>query len=250
MKPTKNRIYCKACNGIRMLFETRRKGENFIRFNADEILKETGYAPVRCYYCKICGGWHVTSNENQEYFKQEEYKDSLDLNQCHLVVNEVINKLREAYKTRDFEVCYKYIEEAYIEMEKAERANIDINLEFTNEISHLNCYANGLHKSCPRYSPKLNLSIKRIDELTKELENNVSVFSDDYTACNEIIKRINSEMTMAVRYGAGVRKLKKGKDICERFSSPQKIKLYLERNELYRQIVQAYRLKDYLECSK
>lgn len=34
---------------------------SFIRFNAEEIRKEKGYAPLRTYYCVACGCWHLTS---------------------------------------------------------------------------------------------------------------------------------------------------------------------------------------------
>jgi hypothetical protein len=49
-----------------MLFETRGKAENFIRFNRESILDESGRAPVRSYYCPFCCGWHVTSNPSGE----------------------------------------------------------------------------------------------------------------------------------------------------------------------------------------
>ena len=45
-----------------MLFETKSKADNFIKFNAGEILEENEKAPVRSYYCILCIGWHVTSN--------------------------------------------------------------------------------------------------------------------------------------------------------------------------------------------
>ena len=45
-----------------MLFETKSKADNFIKFNAGEILEENEKAPVRSYYCTLCIGWHVTSN--------------------------------------------------------------------------------------------------------------------------------------------------------------------------------------------
>jgi len=47
-----------------MLFETEKKALNFIKFNADEIMQDNGHAPVRAYYCEMCGGWHVTSRES------------------------------------------------------------------------------------------------------------------------------------------------------------------------------------------
>ena len=61
MKP-KNRVYCIGCGRLKLLFETEKKANNFIKFNAEEILEETGKAPDRVYYCKCCGGYHVTSS--------------------------------------------------------------------------------------------------------------------------------------------------------------------------------------------
>lgn len=61
MKQNKNTIFCYGCHKHKMLFESQAKAENFIKYNSDGILEENGKAPVRSYYCKICGGWHVTS---------------------------------------------------------------------------------------------------------------------------------------------------------------------------------------------
>lgn len=61
MRPVKNRIFCLECKRAKMLFDSKSKALNFIKFNSDEIKNETGIAPTRVYYCKSCGGWHVTS---------------------------------------------------------------------------------------------------------------------------------------------------------------------------------------------
>lgn len=61
MKPIKNRIFCMECQRPKMLFDSKSKAINFIRFNSDEIKNENGIAPTRVYFCKSCGGWHVTS---------------------------------------------------------------------------------------------------------------------------------------------------------------------------------------------
>lgn len=61
MKPVKNRIFCMECQRPKMLFDSKSKAVNFIKFNADEIKDENGIAPTRAYFCKACGGWHVTS---------------------------------------------------------------------------------------------------------------------------------------------------------------------------------------------
>lgn len=66
MKPTRSRIFCISCRRPKILFESKDKADNFIRFNSDEIVAETGKAPVRSYYCALCCGWHVTSNPSTE----------------------------------------------------------------------------------------------------------------------------------------------------------------------------------------
>lgn len=61
----KKSIYCPACHRTKLLFETEAKANNFIKFNHDEILRTScrqHKAPVRSYYCQLCGGFHVTSN--------------------------------------------------------------------------------------------------------------------------------------------------------------------------------------------
>lgn len=63
MKPTKNRIYCRDCGRFKMVFENEKKANTFIKFNGDEIEAASGFAPIRAYYCIVCGGWHVTSKE-------------------------------------------------------------------------------------------------------------------------------------------------------------------------------------------
>ena len=63
MKPTKNRIHCLACGRAKMLFETQKKADTCIRFNAQEIMERNGYAPIRSYYCSACMGWHITHKQ-------------------------------------------------------------------------------------------------------------------------------------------------------------------------------------------
>ena len=49
-----------------MLFESESKANNFLKFNGEEILNETGKTPLRSYYCVFCCGWHLTSNPSKE----------------------------------------------------------------------------------------------------------------------------------------------------------------------------------------
>ena len=56
MRP-KNRVMCPDCGKQKMLFETERKAQDFLRWNSAEI---PGGESLRPYYCKACCGWHLT----------------------------------------------------------------------------------------------------------------------------------------------------------------------------------------------
>lgn len=61
MRPTRSRKYCHDCGFRKIRFSSEEKALNFIRFNAEEIQGQKGYAPIRAYYCDTCGCWHLTS---------------------------------------------------------------------------------------------------------------------------------------------------------------------------------------------
>ena len=77
MKPTKNQIFCVACRRPKMLFETKTKADNFIKFNSNEMMEESGKAPIRSYYCEICGGYHVTSNNSKTHAEWLDIRDKV-----------------------------------------------------------------------------------------------------------------------------------------------------------------------------
>ena len=65
MKPTKNRVFCRDALRHKMVFETEKKANNFIKFNKEEVLQETGVTLERSYFCMFCSGWHITSLKNK-----------------------------------------------------------------------------------------------------------------------------------------------------------------------------------------
>ena len=75
MRPTKNIVYCCVCQKPKMLFETKQKADNFIKYNSKEILEENGKAPIRSYHCMMCGGFHLTSNPSLLSAKRFEKRD-------------------------------------------------------------------------------------------------------------------------------------------------------------------------------
>ena len=62
MKPIHNLIFCIGCLRQKMLFESKSKADNFLRYNSAQILEENKKAPIRSYYCEFCCGYQVTSN--------------------------------------------------------------------------------------------------------------------------------------------------------------------------------------------
>ena len=68
MKP-KRRVMCPDCHRPKMLFETERKANDFIRWNADSM--EYGSETLRAYYCPSCCGWHISHHEHQERYEQQ-----------------------------------------------------------------------------------------------------------------------------------------------------------------------------------
>lgn len=72
IKPN-NRVFCVDCNRLKLLFDSEKKARTFIRFNAEEISRDSGRAPQRIYYCECCGGWHVTSMRNIPIVKRKKY---------------------------------------------------------------------------------------------------------------------------------------------------------------------------------
>jgi hypothetical protein len=77
MKPKKNQIFCVACGRPKMLFETEAEAQAFIRFNSGDILKMSRKAPVRSYYCQLCGGYHVTSNNSKSHAEWLDIRDKV-----------------------------------------------------------------------------------------------------------------------------------------------------------------------------
>lgn len=66
MAKPKNRIVCPDSNRTKMLFETERKANDFIKWNGGEI--DTHGGVLRPYYCPACCGWHITHKEHNEHY--------------------------------------------------------------------------------------------------------------------------------------------------------------------------------------
>lgn len=62
MRPNdKNRIMCPDCGRPKMQFESERKAQDFIKWNADDFPQ--GGDSLRVYYCKACCCWHISHKQ-------------------------------------------------------------------------------------------------------------------------------------------------------------------------------------------
>ena len=62
MKPTKSRVMCPDCGKQKMLFESEKKANTFLKFNEEEVNPD-GTREMRVYYCPACCGYHISSHE-------------------------------------------------------------------------------------------------------------------------------------------------------------------------------------------
>lgn len=63
MIPVKYRIFCPAAGRAKMSFESEKKANTYLKFNAQDYLEKKGVELARTYYCDSCFLWHVTSSK-------------------------------------------------------------------------------------------------------------------------------------------------------------------------------------------
>lgn len=63
-KPKRSRFFCYDSRKNKILFQSRKEAERFIKFNSLDIEEETGIKPDRVYYCVVCVGWHLASTKD------------------------------------------------------------------------------------------------------------------------------------------------------------------------------------------
>lgn len=121
-----NRIYCPASKKSKVLFDSKKAADNFIKFNADDIRQQSGYAPIRSYYCPICGGWHVTSQPEDLTIEKD--------HMCH--AEYVLMKISNMSQNHSITECnyskFQRMHHDFIEHYKAD--DIDKSLESYSEM--------------------------------------------------------------------------------------------------------------------
>lgn len=164
-----------------MLFETEKKADTFIKFNAEEIEEETGYKPERSYFCVYCNGWHVTSKK--EFFnvesktervldEYEKYKSFTNRPKKSTTITPLIVKEKSKKEIK--------------EMLRSIRVKIDI-LEKNKDSKELVDYDAILENACDEFkvvkeSGKGKLKKKnRVEELLYNIKNGIDVTENPFT---------------------------------------------------------------------
>ena len=107
MKP-KNRYFCIGCQRPKMLFETKSKADNFLKFNEKDFYKSAKGAPVRSYFCSFCGGWHISSISSlPSIISANERADLLLQNLTGSLVEEVDD--RDSIEYKEFNKLYGHL---------------------------------------------------------------------------------------------------------------------------------------------
>lgn len=180
MKPKKNKVFCKNCERVKMLFDTEKRANNFITFNKEEIKAEKGIAPERSYFCEFCGGWHITSMKTKigqtknEKLLEVFIKENTEKKEKKKAMAELLEMGKLEKKQRN-----------------AERRS-QLKLELENEVESKDL-------------PQLELFFtEKIEQLQKDIE---ALSKDTSTTEMENIKelRIKLEITNIVRKQKGVR---------------------------------------------
>ena len=108
MKPSKNRVFCNDCGKSKMLFDSKEKADHFLQYNKDIIYEENGKSPVRSYFCKMCGGWHLTSHSDSDKYVHTKGNMMYDSTAAMIEMSSLLRELELAKKDSTIEViCFK-----------------------------------------------------------------------------------------------------------------------------------------------
>lgn len=213
-----SRIFCIVCKKPKLLFASEQKADNFIRFNAEEIAKENEKVPVRSYYCKACGGWHVTSSPKRQFIRKKNQVQAsenpipkepiYDWKKHRKIVDDAVGKVWTARLQRRYDDCYELMERAYLEVEKAEKYGGDEE-KLRMYRRKLKICGGTLRKACPRGNQRLNEIIERLDLEWVRLETTIPFTEEGYQSYLVQADKMQRMVTQALHYGGSVKTMKK-----------------------------------------
>jgi len=133
-KPKNNRVMCPECFKQKMLFETQKEADAFIKWNGDDI--DTHGGTLRSYYCNACCGWHITSKPFKNVYEHstenliKRYEKDVMLSNAKTVEINISDYARSILKSIPKEInsktklkpyLTKYFEENMVENKKIQQ---------------------------------------------------------------------------------------------------------------------------------
>ena len=202
MKPKcSSRIFCIVCKKPKLLFASEQKADN-----------------LRSYYCRACGGWHVTSSPKRRLIRKKkqalkcaeprQVETVYEWRVHRKVVAETIGKVWTAFLLYKYDVFYELIEQAYIEVEKAEEHGVSEE-ELHEYREKLRISSGGVRKACPRGSQRLNEAFEWLDFEVFRMKATIPLTEDGYKAYQEQASKIKDGISRALHFGGRAKMLKK-----------------------------------------
>ena len=233
MKPKKNHVYCQSCHKSKIQFDTKKKADSFIKYNADEIYETSGHAPVRSYYCVTCCCWHVTSNASQEVCERLDRRDRkslktiIDLESAEQLMQDYLTKIRQLVKPIEKDIKNNKIDDAWEKMHEMRR--------YRNAMRRLS--VNLLSTKATR---KLNEATEVYDSTNIYLKQETVLAKFSYEELQEIIKRPHKnkyEQHIATLAENSAKRL-------ELEMAKEKAKLVIENNPLFHKHLNLGQIED------
>ncbi|MBP3679192.1 MAG: hypothetical protein J6I70_02610 [Bacteroidaceae bacterium] len=244
MKPTKNRVYCSDCGRIKMLFPSQEKADNFIAFNAHEIISEGYKAPERSYYCSSCGGWHVTKNPNNEYFQEQDLIKNR-VPEIKRQIREIVRLFHTGYNKKEVHEWKKKMERLKELCDELDEKSVGLVPEKSMAAKCINQYEQSIERNLKKLIEKqqvvneVNAGQKAV--ITSEM---TAMFKQLKEACRtlkiekciELANILNTELVRAVPEENNHSEIKERLDALSDFLLPQRIdiikKIFLQTESL------------------
>lgn len=244
MKPTRNRVYCSDCGRVKMLFPSQEKADNFIAFNAHEIMSEGYKAPERSYYCSSCGGWHVTKNPNNEYFQEQDLLKKR-VPEIKSQIKELVRRFHTEYNKKEVLVWKRRMDRLKELYDELNETSVGLVPEKSKAENCINQYEQSIERALKKLVVKQaavnEVNAKQKAVITSEM---TAMFKQLKEACRalkiekciELANVLNTELVRTLPEENDNAELKEKLDALSDFLLPQRIdiiKKYFYKQKAY-----------------
>lgn len=224
MKPTKNRVYCSDCGRVKMLFPSQEKADNFIAFNAHDIISEGGKAPERSYFCSSCGGWHVTKNPNNEYFQEQDLLKNR-IPEIKAQIKELIHQFHTGYNKKEVFEWKKRMERLKELYDELNETSVGLVPEKSKVENCINQYEQSIERAFRKaierqkaevVTPEMTAMFKRLKESCLSLKADI---------CIDLANLLKEELVRAQLSGNDNSVINEKLDALNDFLLPQRVEI-------------------------